>query len=128
MSQTFFFLLDSCFFLLLQKYRISVINLWSVGSHYNIIKLLLLPLSHIRENTWVTLVTLANHNVTHVQRNKNILWKRKKKDTYDVVVGQCHNVTNHNVTQVSPPILDDIVDSDTRTNAYVLSLISSILY
>jgi len=25
-------------------------------------------------------------------------------------------------------ILDDLVDSDTRTNAYVLSLISSILY
>jgi len=34
------------------------------------------------------LVTLANHNVTHVQRNKKILWKRKKKDTCDIVVGQ----------------------------------------
>jgi len=50
------------------------------------------------ENTWVTLwwvilVTLVNHNSTHIQRNKKILWKRKKKDTCDIVVGQCHNVT-----------------------------------
>jgi len=60
-----------------------------------------------QDNTWVTLwlvtlVILVNHNVTRVQRNKKILLKRKKKDTCDIVVGQCHNVTNHNVTQVLP--------------------------
>ena len=59
------------------------------------------------DNTWVTLwlvtfVILANYNVTYVQRNKKILWERKKKHTCDIVVGQCHNVTNHNVTQVLP--------------------------
>jgi len=46
-----------------------------------------------RDNTWVT---LTNHNVTSEHRNQKILWKRKKKDTCDIVVGQCYNVTNHN--------------------------------
>jgi len=50
------------------------------------------------DNTWVTLwlvtlVTLVNHNVTRVQRNKKILSKRKKKDICGIVVDQCHNVT-----------------------------------
>ena len=35
----------------------------------------------LMENTWVTLwwVTLANHNVTHVQRNKKKIVKEKEE-------------------------------------------------
>jgi len=53
------------------------------------------PNHNVTSSTWVTLwlVTLANHNVTRVQRNKKILWKRKKKDTCGIVVDQCQNVT-----------------------------------
>jgi len=29
----------------------------------------------------MTLMTLANHNVARIQKNKKILWKKKKKDT-----------------------------------------------
>ena len=43
---------------------------------------------------------------TCTTKQKNIL-KEKKKDTCDIVVGQCHNVTNHNVTHVLPE--DDVV-------------------
>ena len=38
----------------------------------------------------VILVTLTNHNVTSVQNDKNSCEKREKKDTCDIVVGQCH--------------------------------------
>jgi len=36
------------------------------------------------------IVTLTNHSVTCVQNDKKILYKREKKDTYDIVVGQYH--------------------------------------
>jgi len=50
------------------------------------------------DNIWVTLwlVILANHNVTRVQRNQKMLSKKNKKDTYGIVIGQYHNVINHN--------------------------------
>jgi len=44
------------------------------------------------DSIWVTLwlVTLVNHNVTNVQKNKIILWKKEKKVICDIVVDQCH--------------------------------------
>jgi len=60
------------------------------------------------DNTWVTLwlVTLTNYNVTRVQRNKKILSKRKKKDTCDIVVGQCHQPQCHtSATRKQQPLL-----------------------
>jgi len=41
------------------------------------------------------IVTLANHNVTCVQNDKKILYKRERKDTCDIVVGQCHQPQCH---------------------------------
>jgi len=35
-------------------------------------------------------------------KNKKTLEKRKKKSHCDIVVGQCHNVTNHNITKCYP--------------------------
>jgi len=36
------------------------------------------------------------------KKQKNIIKEKEKKDTWDIVVGQCLNVTNHNVTQMLP--------------------------
>lgn len=35
-------------------------------------------------------VTLVDHNVISVQSNHKILWKRKKKSTCNIMIGQCH--------------------------------------
>jgi len=51
----------------------------------------------------------VNRSPTVGDRIKKILSKRKKKDTFSIVVGQCHNVTNHNVTQLLPHILCTIL-------------------
>ena len=38
---------------------------------------------------------IINHNVTSVQNNIKILWKKKKKATCGTVVGQCHQPQCH---------------------------------
>jgi hypothetical protein len=52
----------------------------------------------------VTLVTLANHNVTSVHKTKIPYERERRKATCDIVVGQCYQCHHHNVTQVPPVI------------------------
>lgn len=48
---------------------------------------------------------IINHNVTSVQNNKKILWKKKKKATCDIVVDQCHQCHQPLCHQSATPIL-----------------------